>query len=234
MLNISYIFSILVSSLFICNSILFSQFWIIFTITILDSFSGRLLISCSFVLFGGHYHIPLPSQYFFFFFFILFRLLCLLWPFVGWKFVVFLYCGACSLWVGLCSILCNSMNCSMPGKHSLSFTISLSLCKLMSIESGMPSNHPIFCCPLLLSSVFPTIRVFSNESTFHIRWPKYWSFSFRTSPSNEYSGLISFKSDWFDFLAVQRTLKSLLLHHSSKVSVFGAQPSLWFSSHIHT
>ena len=141
--------------------------------------------------------------------FILFRLLCLGWPFVGWKSVVLPYCGACSLWVGLCSILCNSMNCSTPGKHSLSFTISLSLLKLMSIESGMPSNHPIFCCPLLLSSVFPSIRVFSNKSTFHIRWPKYWSFSFRTSPSNEYSGLISFKSDWFDLLAVQRTLKSL-------------------------
>ena len=101
--------------------------------------------------------------------FILFRLLCLGWPFVGWKSVVLPYCGACSLWVGLCSILCNSMNCSMPGKHSLSFTIPLSLLKLMSIESGMPSNHPIFCCPLLLSSVFPSIRVFSNKSTFHIK-----------------------------------------------------------------
>ena len=116
--------------------------------------------------------------------------------------------------MGLCSILCNSMNCSMPGKHSLSFTISLSLLKLMSIESGMPSNHPIFCCPLPLSSVFPSIRVFSNKSTFHIRWPKYWSFSFRTSPSNEYSGLISFKSDWFVFLDFQGTFQQ----HSSKAS----------------
>ena len=118
---------------------------------------------------------------------------------------------------------------------SLSITISLSLLKLMSIESVMPSKHLILSCPLLLLlPTVPSIRIFFSKSPIPIRWPKYWSFSFRTSPSNEYSGLISFKSDWFDFLAVQRTLKSLLLHHSSKVSVFGAQPSLWFSSHIHT
>ena len=89
---------------------------------------------------------------------------------------------------------------------------------LMSIESVMPSNHPILCCPLLLlPSVFPSIRVFSNESVFHIRWPEYWSFSI--SPSNEYSGLISFRMDWLDLLAVQGTLKSLLQHHSSKASI---------------
>ena len=85
----------------------------------------------------------------------------------------------------------------------------------MSIESVMPSNHPILCCTLLLvPSVFLSIRVFSNESALHIRWPKYWSFSFSINPSNEYSGLISFRIDWLDFLAVQGTLKSLLQHHS--------------------
>ena len=94
---------------------------------------------------------------------------------------------------------------------SLSFTISWSLLKLMSIESMMPSNHPILCRPLLLlPSIFPTIRVFSRESVLPIRWPKYWSFSFSISPSNEYSGLISFRMDWFDLLAAQGTLKSLL------------------------
>ena len=90
----------------------------------------------------------------------------------------------------------------------------------MSIESVMPSNHLILCHPLLLlPSVFPSIRVFSNESVLHIRWPKYWSFSFSISPSSEYSGLISFRMDWLDLLAVQRTLKSILHHHSSKASI---------------
>ena len=90
----------------------------------------------------------------------------------------------------------------------------------MSIESVMPSNHLILCRPfLLLPSVFPSIRVFSNKSALHIRWPKYWSFSFNISPSNEYSGLISFRMDWLDFLAVRGTLKSLLQHHSSKASI---------------
>ena len=93
--------------------------------------------------------------------------------------------------------------------------------KLMSIESVMPSNYLILCHPLLLlPSIFPSIRVFSNESVLHIRWPKYWSFSFSISPSNEYSGLISFSMDWLDFLAVQGTLRGLLQHHSSKASVF--------------
>ena len=103
---------------------------------------------------------------------------------------------------------------------SLSITNTQSLLKLMSIESVMPSNHLILCCPLLLPpSVFPSIRVFSNESVFHIRWPKYWSFSFSISPSNEYSGLISFRVDWLDLLAVRGTLKSLLQHHSSRASI---------------
>ena len=98
---------------------------------------------------------------------------------------------------------------------SLSITNSRSLLKLMSIESVMPSNHLIFCRPLLLSpSTFPNIRVFSNESTLHMRWPKYWSFSFSISPSNEHPGLISFAMDWLDLLVVQGTLKSLLQHYS--------------------
>ena len=103
---------------------------------------------------------------------------------------------------------------------SLSITNSRSLLKLMSIESVMPSNHLIFCCPFLLQpSIFPSIRVFSNESILCIRWPKYWSFSFNISPSNEHPGLISFRMDWLDLLAVQGTLKSLLQHHSSKASI---------------
>ena len=103
---------------------------------------------------------------------------------------------------------------------SLSFTISQTFLKFMSIELVMPSNHLILCHPLLLlPSVFPTIRVFSDESVLCLRWPKYWNFSFSISPSNEYSGLISFKIDWLDLLAVQGTLKSLLQHHSPKASV---------------
>ena len=103
---------------------------------------------------------------------------------------------------------------------SLSITNSWSLPKLMSTESVMPSNHLILYCPLfLLPSIFPNIRVFSNESTLHIRWPKYWSFSFSISPSSEHPGLISFRMDWLDLLAVQGTLKSLLQYHSSKASI---------------
>ena len=103
---------------------------------------------------------------------------------------------------------------------SLSFTISWSLLKFMSIESVMPSNHLILCCPLLLlPSIFPGIRVFSNESALYIRWPEYWNFSFSISPSNEYSGLISVRMVWLDLLAVPGTLKSLLQHHSSKASI---------------
>ena len=109
-------------------------------------------------------------------------------------------------WTGACQV-------------SLSITNSRSLLKLMSIESVMPSNHLILCFPLLLPSVFPSIRVFSSESVLWIRWPKYWSFSFSISPSNEYSGLISFRMEWLDLLAVQGTLKSLLQHHSSKASI---------------
>ena len=103
---------------------------------------------------------------------------------------------------------------------SLSITNSRSLLKLMSIESVMPSNHLILCRPLLLPpSIFPSIRVFSNESALRIRWPKYWSFSFSISPLKEHPGLIFFRMDWLDLLAVQGTLKSLLQHHSSKASI---------------
>ena len=113
-----------------------------------------------------------------------------------------------------CPTLCNPMNHSTPGRpvhHQLR-----SLLKLMTIESVMPSSHPILCCPLLLPL---SIRVFSNESTLCMRWPKYWSFNFNVSPSNEHPGLISFRMDWLDLLAIQGTLKSVLQCHSSKASV---------------
>ena len=118
---------------------------------------------------------------------------------------------------------------------SLSITNSQSLLKLMSVESVMPFNHLILCRPLLLPpSIFPSIRVFSNKSVLHMRWPKYWTFSFSISPSNKYSGLISFRMDWLDLLAVQGTLKSLLQHHSSKASIL--QQSAFFTvqlSHLY-
>ena len=115
--------------------------------------------------------------------------------------------------------LCDPMNRSTPGPPSI--TNSRSLLKLMPIELVMPSSHLILCCPLLLlPSVPPSIRVFSSESTLSMRWPKYWSFSFSISPSNEHSGLISFRMDWLDLLAVQGTLKSLLQHQTSKASIF--------------
>ena len=123
-----------------------------------------------------------------------------------------------------CPTLCDPMDCSTPGFRS--FTVSWSLLKFMSMESVMPSNHLILCRPLLLPpSIFPSIRVFSNESILRNRWPKYWSFSY-LSPSNEYSGLISFRMDWLDLLAVQGTLKSLLQHQVQKHQFFGAQLSL--------
>ena len=118
---------------------------------------------------------------------------------------------------------------------SLSLTVYCSLRKLMSIASVMPSNHLILCRPLLLlPSVFPSIKVFSNQSALLIKWPKYWSFSFSISPSNELSGLISLRIDWLDFLAVQGTLKSLLQHRSSKASVLPRSAFFMSNSHIHT
>ena len=120
-----------------------------------------------------------------------------------------------------CLTLCDPMDCSTPGfpvHHQL-----LEMLKLMSIELVMPFNHLILCSPLLpMPSIFPSFRVFSSESALHIRWPKYCSFSFRISHSNESSGLTSFRKDWFDLLAVQRTLKSLLQHHSSKASILSS------------
>ena len=127
-----------------------------------------------------------------------------------------------------CSVVSDSL-------RPLSITNSRSSCKLMSIESVMPSNHLILCHPLLLlPSIFPGIRVFSNELVLCIRWPKYWSFSFSISPSKEHPGLISFRMDWLDRLAVQGTLKSVLQHHSSKASVLRCQLSLQSNAHIHT
>ena len=115
--------------------------------------------------------------------------------------------------------------CTTARQASMSITNSRSLLKLMPIESAVPSNHLILCCPLLLApSIFPSIKVFSSESALRIRWAKYWSFSFNISPSNEHPGLISFRMDWLDLLAVQRTLKSLLQHYSSKA------PILWCSA----
>ena len=126
-------------------------------------------------------------------------------------------CCCCSV-AQSCPTLWDPMDCSTPGFSVLYYL--LEVVQFMSIELVMLSKHLFLCHPLLLPlSVFPRIRVFSNESVLHIRWPEYWSFSFSISPSNEYSGLISFRMDWLDFLAVQGTLKSLLQHHSSKASI---------------
>ena len=132
--------------------------------------------------------------------------------------------------------MCNSVTlCTAARQASLSITHSRSFLKLMSIESVMPSNHLILCHPLfLLPSIFPSIRVFSNESVLCIRWPKYQSFSFSISLSNEYSGLVSLRIDELDLLADQWSLKSLLQHCSSNASVLCAQFSLWSISHLHT
>ena len=117
----------------------------------------------------------------------------------------------------VCPTLCDPMDCSKPGFPSQPINNSQSLLKLMSISSVMPSNHLILCCSLLfLPAIFLSNKVFSNESTLCMRWPKYWSFSFSIIPSKEHPGLISFRMDWLDLLAVQGTLKSLLQHHSSK------------------
>ena len=125
-----------------------------------------------------------------------------------------------------CPTLCDAMD-GAACQASVSITNSRSLLKLLSIELVMPSNHLILCCPLfLLPSIFPSIRIFSNESFLYISWPKYWSFSFSISLSNEYSGLISYRIDWFDLLAVQGTLKTLLQQHNSKASIL--QHSVFF------
>ena len=128
---------------------------------------------------------------------------------------IYMYTFCCSV-AKLCLTHCDPMDCSTPGipvHHQLPEFL-----KLMSIESVMPSNHLILCHPLLLPSIFPNIKVFSNESVPHIRWPKYLSFSFSNHPSNDYLGLVSFRMDWCHLLAIQGTLKSFLQHHSSKAS----------------
>ena len=151
-----------------------------------------------------------------------------------WKlwFLVALQLCCCSV-AQLCQLFATPWTAACQA--SLSFTISLSLLKLMSIESVMPSSHLILCYPLLLlPPIPPSIRVFSSESALCTKWPKYWSFSFNNSPSNEYSGLISFKINWFNLLAVQETLESLLQHHSSKASIL--QHSAFFTvqlSHLY-
>ena len=133
----------------------------------------------------------------------------------------------------LCPTLCDPMDCSTPGL--LSITNSQSMLKLMFIELVMPSNHLILCLPLLLLPlIFPSIRVFSNESALRIRGPKYWRFIFNISPSNEYSGLISFRIDWFDIVAIQGTLKIFSNTAIQKHQFFGAQVSLRSTFHIHT
>ena len=154
------------------------------------------------------------------------------------------FCVLPSLWsISQSLVVVQSLSCvqlfatpwTAAHQTSLSITISLSSLKLMSIESVMPSNHLILCHPLLhLPSIFPSIRVFSKESVLCIRWPKYWSFSFCLSPSSEYSGLISFRIDWLDLLAVQGTLKSLLQHHSSKASILQHSAFFKSNSYIHT
>ena len=135
-----------------------------------------------------------------------------------------------------CSVISNSaIPWTAACQASPCITNLSSLLKLMSIQLVMPSNHLILCHPLLLlPSILPSIRVFSNESVLPIRWTKYWSFSFSINLSNEYSGLISFRMDWLDLLAVQGTLKSLIHYHSSKASILRAQLSLESNSHVHT
>ena len=125
------------------------------------------------------------------------------------------------------------MDCNTPGFLVLHYPLEFTQTHVHWVDDAI--NHLVLCHPLLLQpSIFPGIGVFSCESTIHIRWPKYWHVSISISPSSEYSGLISFRMDWLDLLAVQGTLKSLLQHHSSKHQFFGAQPSLWSNSHIHT
>ena len=158
-------------------------------------------------------------------------------------FLFFLFYGLLnSVWQALVTVLHSLSHvqlfvtpCTAACQASLFFTMSQSLLKHMYIESVMPFNHLIlFCSLLLLPSIFPRIRIFSNESALCIRWPKYWSFSLIISPSNECSGLISFRIDWFDLLTVPGTLKHLLLHHISKASILQHSATTWSNSHICT
>ena len=128
---------------------------------------------------------------------------------------------------------CDFINCRMPGFSGSHYLPEFAKTHVCWVGEAIQPSHPLLL-PSHFASIFPSIRVFSSESALHIRWPNYWSFSFSISPSNEYSGLISFRIDWFDPLAVQGTLKSLLQHHSSKASILRRSASLWFNSHIHT
>ena len=153
--------------------------------------------------------------------------------YVFWQFYSSFVPGFLSYWLHLLLLLLSCVQLFVTPwttacQASLSFTISQSVLKLMSIESVMPSSHLMLCHPLLLPSMFPSIRVFSSESVLHIRWPEYWSFSFSISPCNEYSELISFRIDWFDLFTVQGTLKSLLQNHSSKPSILWRSVNWWF------
>ena len=141
---------------------------------------------------------------------------------------IYIYC-CCSV-TKLCLAFCDPMDCSKSGFAVLNYLLELAQIHVHWVSSA---NHLILCCPLLLPPVFPSIRVFSNQSVLCIRWPKYWSFSFSISPFNEYTGLISFKIDCFDILAVQGTLKSFPAPQF-KHRFFSAQPSLWFNTHMHT
>ena len=142
---------------------------------------------------------------------------------------IYIYC-CCSV-TELCLAFCDPMDCSKSGFSVLNYLLELAQIHVHWVSSA---NHLILCCPLLLlPPIFPSIRVFSNESVLCIRWPKYWSFSFSISPFNEYTGLISFKIDCFDILAVQGTLKSFPAPQF-KHRFFSAQPSLWFNTHMHT
>ena len=142
-------------------------------------------------------------------------------------------CPCCCSVAQLCPTLCDLMDCSTPGFPFPHYFPEFTQTHIHWVDDA--SQHLILCrALLLLPSIFPSIRVFSNVSVLCIRWPKYWSFIFSISPSNEYSGLISFTIDWFDFLAVQGTLKSLSQHHSSRASIFGTQPLVWSNCHTHT
>ena len=133
-----------------------------------------------------------------------------------------------------CPVLYHPMDCSTPDLPVLHHLPELAQTHVYWVSDAMQPSHLLSPLVLLLPSICPSIRVFPNESAFHIRWPKYWSFSFSISPSNEYSGLISFRIDWFDLLAVQGTLKSLLQHHGSKRSILQCLVFLWSNSYIHT
>ena len=132
-----------------------------------------------------------------------------------------------------CPTLCDPMNHSMPGLPVHQQLPEFTQTRVHRVGDAIQPSHPL-SSPVLLPTIFPSIRVFSDESALHIRWPKYWSFGFNISPCNEHPGLISFRMDWLDLLAGQGTLKSLLQHHSSKASFFGAQPSSQSNSHMHT